>query len=555
MSDAQPLFCEATMTRWIFACLVLLGGFVFSCGGGGSGSSPGAPKVIFVSDTDPNADDANDGASPATPCRTIAGGISRAVASGKTEVRVANGIYEEQVVLADGISLKGGYSPDSWKIAPGETNTFILLVNPGDGRAVVAQNIRTPTVFKGFQVIAPDVATPGASSYGIWIRDCDENLSVLSNTIEAGNAAAGASGADGANGTNGTDGQAGNAALDIVSAYGVDIHACVNLTHALAGGAGGANSCSGTDVSGGDGGLADCPLYTSGIATDPPNPGESGLSGQGAGGGTGGSAGRDAYHQAFACAGYNTFGAVEGGAGSNGAAGSHGAAPAAPSPADGTLTGAGFWAGALSQNGSAGGSGSGGGGGGSGGGAYMHDSCFAKSYGGDNIGGTGGGGGAGGCAGSGGEAGGSGGGSFGIFVSFSAPPQTLPRILDNTVYTGDGGAGGNGGDGGSGGTGGGGAAGGAGQTSLDNTAYPAFGGGTGGDGGNGGHGSGGGGGTGGPSYGIVLANTGAIDTGTLAQDNSIVPAGSGGAPGQGGQSNGFAGLDGQAGNAEPVFKL
>ena len=46
---------------------------------------------------------------------TIGWAIAEAVASGRSEVYVADGLYEETVTLVDGISLRGGFTANTWQ--------------------------------------------------------------------------------------------------------------------------------------------------------------------------------------------------------------------------------------------------------------------------------------------------------------------------------------------------------------------------------------------------------------------------------------------------------
>ncbi|GMV39046.1 MAG: hypothetical protein AMXMBFR64_07620 [Myxococcales bacterium] len=502
---------------------------------------------IFVSK---EGDDLLNDGSIGAPKRTIQAGIDAAVAQGKRDVYVATGVYVEAVLLAPGIGVYGGYSADFVQRNRHLYEAAILapLPTPSLPGGVNAVGITAQgAVFDGFTVFGAHVKAPGASSYAVVVQDCDAALRISNTVVVAGSGGKGQRGTDGVSGSPGAGGGAGKAALDLYFAYGVSDHNCTAAHHS-AGGVPGTGSCGATTVSGGAGGIRVCP------ALDPvsgapmaPVPSENGATGSG--GALGGPAGQDTYHQAYQCDGYSTFGVVEGGNGADGAGGTLGASGAGCTDTDGSVVG-GLFLPAAAGNGTGGSAGGGGGGGGSGGGAWVHNSCFSKGFGWDNLGGTGGGGGAGGCGGTHGTAGTSGGGAFGIFVTWSAPLGSAPILSGNTLFGGVGGDGGDGGNGGTGGAGGGGGAGGAGGGTFNpvDPTYPAFEGGKGGKGGNGGHGGGGGGGCGGPAFGIFTAGLGG-DLGAWKTANSFATAGVGGDGGRGGFSLGEPGGDGSGGAA------
>src|SRR5262249_20701325 len=84
---------------------------------GGCGEVPIAGQGSFVSTKTSNKGDqpcASD-----TPCPTIQSGIEWAKANARTFVYVEQGIYTEQVNLADGITIRGGWERDGngqWQI-------------------------------------------------------------------------------------------------------------------------------------------------------------------------------------------------------------------------------------------------------------------------------------------------------------------------------------------------------------------------------------------------------------------------------------------------------
>ena len=508
-------------------------------------------NAIFVSK---EGDDLLNDGSIGAPKRTIQAGVDAAVAQGKRDVYVATGVYVEAVTLAAGVGVYGGYSADFVQRDRLLYEAAILAPAPVPGLpgGVNAFGLKGgaagSSVFDGFTVFGAQVKAAGASSYAIVVSDCDETLRVSNNTVVAGSGGKGKRGNDGDSGSPGSGGGGGKDALDLYVAYGVSDHDCTAANHSP-GGVKGVGACGGADVSGGAGGLRVCPsLDATTGAPLAPTAAENGT--PGAGGAAGGVAGQDTYHQSYQCDGYSTFGIVEGGNGSDGNGGPQGASGSGCTDTVGSVVG-GLFQPASAGNGTPGGAGGGGGGGGSGGGAWVHNSCFSKGFGWDNLGGTGGGGGAAGCGGAHGTAGTSGGGAFGIFVVWTAAPASAPTLAGNAIVGGVGGDGGDGGNGGTGGAGGAGGAGGKGGGTFDpvDPTYPSFKGGKGGKGGNGGHGGGGGGGCGGPAFGIYVWNGGGADLAPWKTANAFGSAGQGGEGGRGGFSLGLPGGDGSGGAA------
>jgi hypothetical protein len=497
--------------------------------------------------------------SQTSPLASIAAGIAKAKATGKRDVYVASGVYDGSLALVAGVHVYGGYSADFKAHDPQAYETVVLggtfqVDLPG---AINAANlIGSKATLDGFTVFGASTKTKGASTYGIFLRDCDAGLRIRGNKVIAGDAGGGKPGSAGSNGAAGLSGTPGGNAKDIGT------FTC-STTHATSGGLGGVHSCGGVDVSGGGGGKAICPDYDEDGTQPKSSPykqtlsaAEQGVSGKGAGGGKGGASGYDSLiweGSSSVCGICVQPKAMDGadflsGSGLNGSDGADGALGNAGSGCDGQsgkISG-GLWTPGSAANGLGGAPGSGGGGGGAGGGVETTPGCKsdpAFKY--PDLGGSGGGAGSGGCGASGGTAGGSGGGSFALFLTFSAVPSSLPQVSDNLLVTGNGGDGGSGGQGGVGGLGGDGKFGGADDPAK--LAWCASAGGRGGQGGNGGHGGGGGGGCGGVAYGIFLAGSGAADASKLATANSVQLLGLPGLGGNGGKSLGKTGGDGSTG--------
>jgi hypothetical protein len=511
------------------------------------------PTAIYVSSSDSTAnDDAGCGLGPTGtgtgnhPCASIGRGLARAAALGRGTVLVANGAYAEQVVLRDGISLLGGHAPTTWTRDAAATGTIIRgPAATGDTKAVVASGLTRTTRFDGFVVQGANATTDGANSYAIHVLNTGSVLEISNNQVYAGAGAAGSRGATGRSGTAGVGGSTGRPTYNT---------SCSSTGAVLsAGGAGGARTCqdpatfsSGTatftTVSGGAGGSATCP------AVEFQEGGGQAGSNSGGAGGAGGWGHRWSSPTCYVS---SATGSTE--------AGLPGSTPAALSNRDGTggagasgATGAlsaGEWRGPAGGAGAHGRHGAGGGGGGAGGGVRIGTSNSR------DIGGTGGGGGSGGCAAERGTGGGAGGGSLGIFVAFTAPATSLPRISGNVVTRGRGGAGGDGGIGGAGGDAGAGALGGP-IAGFSSTEYCVYGGAAGAFGTRGGHGGGGGGGAGGVSWDIAVFGAPTLSSGYASSNRFALPASdaTGGSGGDGGSSpntstgGGGAGADGASGN-------
>ena len=481
------------------------------------------PNAIYVSVSDPAADDlAGCGHGPAgtgagnRPCLSIARGMAEAGAA-RSKLLVADGLYDESLSVVNGLSLMGGYRPDTWERHLASTLTVVRGTSNGTHRkTVVADGITLATTLEGLIIEGQSNPTPGGNSYALWIRNSNANLVVRNNDIRGG---AGGPGSEGAAGLDGLDGSGGTAGQDSIATTQVTQAGCLALAFTPgnqgAAGNGGASTCGAT---GGNGAGADCPSNNSQQLA-----GQNGQTSAGAGSaGSGGAGGYDRYSTnctQFVTGGFSAAGA----SGGNGGAGPFGGAGAGcPASASAGAVTSSEWVGTVGGPGGTAGNGGGAAGGGAGGGADFTISCGATS---DTLGGSAGGGGSGGCAGTAGGGGGAGGGSFGIFVTFSALSTNLPVISNNRITQGQGGSGGRAGGGGVGGLGG---SGGAGGLPTGAFAYAMGQGGSGGNGGNGGHGGGGGGGCGGASFGVFVHNA-ATPPPAYKTGNLFLAGGSGGA--------------------------
>ena len=480
------------------------------------------------------------------PYRKIADAVVALPSSGKRYILVAEGVYDDNLVLYDGEKLYGGYAPDflgrdillhpttiQGKVSSKPTEIGTVSAS-GLGKGALT------TVVSGFHIVGRDIPdnpatdVDGAATIAVYAADSGPGLVIQNNVIVAGRGGRGGRGSTGEagfgrqlstafDGGDGIDGQRRN---------GV----CMSTTRP--GGDEGENTQCNEGTANPGGGIV-CPQYDM-----PANQGSQAQYVAPAGNdGAGGFdwtfdniSGSDCSHvtESGWPSAIQTNNGGDGLDGLNGAVGSGGLGCQG---IFGSIA-QGLWV--TSPKGAVtGGSGTtgipGGGGGGGGGTAYWGPSA-CNSH---ELGPTGGGGGAGACGGKGGRPGGSGGGSFALFVVGSNGTQ--PQVEYNRIRRGPGGDGGMGGFGGPGGQGGRGGFGGQ-PTSWSGSA-----GGKGGDGGSGGPGGGGGGGCGAPSigfFGFGLSTT--PNTNTFDYDNSVSTGGTGG-PGGGAAAAGSAGDDGTDG--------
>jgi hypothetical protein len=494
------------------------------------------PETVYVSTFANGGRDVAGCGTYLAPCASIQGGIDLArTTTGKTRVRVSTGLYRENIVLANGISVLGGHSNLNWVRNADVFGTSIrgadvapLVGASTDRIVVIASGITSATEFSGFIVSGINAGLSG-NSIGIYITNSNQNLVIENNEIAAGAGGNGATGSTGAAGTQGTNGSVGGNAVRQNQSQ-----------PSIPGGVGGSNTCGGVSVAGGTGGIGTNPVgsTTSGAGTNGSGPG----TGPGGGGGT-----HMVQNSSGSCV---VTGPTDGVPGVAGTRGTDGAGGAGASSANGTVT-SGRWAAEGGVAGANGANGTGGGGGGSSGGL-------------DDFGTTthhfppgGGGGGAGGCRGTQGAGGTGAGGSLTVFIHFSTTPASAsayPALRANRLRRNLGGRGGDGGTGGAGGEGGLGAAGGTVPSSLP-AAFCLVNGAPGGVGGRGGHGGGGGGGAGGVSFDVFVSRPGTttpdFSGNTFEITASTATGGSGGSGGNSSNTaigiggNGVTGASGQ----------
>ena len=509
------------------------------------------------------------------PVNSVGRGIEIAAEQGFRDVYVATGVYSENIELAEGVNVFGGYSLDFRQWAPPVRQTTLLGVplamdDPGLAATVRARGVLRPTRLEGFSIYGPQANRRGQSSYGVYLVDSDDHLTIVGNVIFAGS---GGDGDRGAPGVSGAGGRPGGRGLDAVASGNLN---CGRA--ASAGGNGGPRLCGGVDVSGGAGGEAHCPLTARNNGVQPCQPGGAcrnscdvppcdplpppqgrGEQGRGAAGGIAGRETYDRWSDAGICqqCGLQVGLPHTGADGDSGAGGVEGGRGKGCSEVTGFFSAQGDWQSGAGGNGGDGAHGSGGGGGSAGAGYDTVPGSGGQCS--DNLGGSGGGGGAGGCRGTAGGGGTGAGGAFAVMIRLTRDRfPSLPALEGNELHRGEGGDGANGGSGGVGGFGGLGAVGG---LSVSQDSFCTEPGGRGGNGGSGGPGGGGGGGCGGATAGLYLdagpndAEAPAFNANArYAGVNSFPEGGRGGRGGQGGGSTGAPGEPGQDGLVAEIIQ-
>ena len=462
---------------------------------------------------------AGDGSLP-SPHGSLTEAIAAWPGSNKRYLLVAEGRYDEDVLLVPGLELHGGYAFDFL------SRDVVLHASVITGRdawaTMIGADIRgAATIVSGFIIRGRDidqavaVNVPGEPSVAVHLVDCDAQLELRSNQIVGGRGGDGGRGNSGAAGygradSNQLDGDDGR---DGERRNGLFSNGCQQGSQNSGGAAGINSQCPVAD--GNPGGTTVCPVFDWGV--NPVRGAQAQYTVDAGGDGLGGfdwsfdeMSGESCSHATES--GYPTDIQLNvghdgrdgldaaNGPGGQGATGNFGSAALGlwvPAPADAS-------AGTDGQNGNGGG-----GGGGGGGTAYYHPG--GNDCGEYELGPSGGGGGAAGCGGQSGSPGQAGGASIAVMVVKTAlGPAANPTISANVLQRGQAGRGGDGGAGGQGGLGGLGGFGG------DQASWISSLGGKGGDGGNGGPGGGGGGGAGGPSFDLIGLD---VSTATYAGSN------------------------------------
>jgi len=463
-----------------------------------------ASAAIFVDTVSGN--DSNAG-TMASPKKTVQAGINAAAAATPVkDVYVSLGTYAEAVVLADGVSVYGGYdAAHGWSRALANVTLIDSTTNVG----VLAQGLQKASEVQLMSITSANAAVTsitgdGTSSYGMRVVNSPGGVTVRGCNITAGKGAAASQVP-----RNGSDGQGGGGGGN---------------ANGTSSGPRGDSACLAYGGAGGAGVSGTTPGHQGDPGTQVAN---GGTAGQGGPGGAAGSCGGVSSGDGSAPQTNPTSGG-KGDPRSNGNAGA----------SFGGLDSSGAYVPPVGGDGLTDGiPGGGGGGGGSGGGSAHGTSLFCTDCTSIN-GGAGGGGGGGGCGGKAGKGGRGGGGSFAIAMVGSTVRVDASKMT--TARGGDGGPGGNGGNGGGGGQPGSGAGG---QSDSSHCSSRSGGnGGAGATGGPGGHGGGGAGGTAGPSVCIVYKGTSPTTTSTQCSSAGPGNPGPGGTNGVTAAQNGAPGI-------------
>jgi hypothetical protein len=475
-------------------------------------------STVYVAQSSGN--DQNNGATPATAVKSVARGL--ALATARTEVQIAAGLYDEQLPpIPQGLTLSGGWDPSfdpnkrtlltaqslrtlkPGKDKCGHDGAGLTCLTNRNGDRVVTMRSPGGQALRQVVVLGPDLSSKndGSSSFGV-VVDGAAGVQLDYVSIEAGNGAVGVAGENKLPPTGTCGGGAGGAGGHLMGSTPASPN-CGLLPPA---GAGASITVNGAVVAQGGAGGAAGATNCMNVITD--------------------------YN--------NLSNGQRGGNGQDGVQGPAGAAaPTDPGqftydPSGGHL----IWVGNQGASGGDGSAGAGGGGGAAGDTADIYFWCGVSQ---PILGGDGHQGGAGGCGGGAGGGGGSGGGAFALVVA-----DTRVGSSGLVLFGGDGGEGGGGGSSSDGtlgvhddswGSGG--------QSTGKICSAGPINGGTGGQGvygGKGGGVGGGGGGNGGPSIQLV-----SVADGALTMDANATLRYAGGRSGAGG--NGGKGV--QDDNAGP----
>lgn len=475
-----------------------------------------ADEVVFV---DLMGDDEAPGTRVA-PVRTIAAGLELALASGRTNVLVGHGIFEERVEVVEGIGIHGGYKNHGRGFWRREGTTVVEASGP----VLRAENILLPTRIERMSFEAAN-GPEGESSIAALLIESD-GIELIDVELIAGDGGPGATPEQPMEREPADDGAPGTDSFTIHGAWCNDGR--INAGRIPEGGEGG--RARGHDCHGGRGGNGDHQLGEQGtniefgVVGEPPpcRVGEDEV--------RGGMRGSRFYDLESVAAG------ADGDSGDHGVDGGSAMVPtSARLSRDGLIPGSGSWG----SNGGHGGGGAGGGGAAPQG--VRGGVCLIAGAG-------GGGGGAGGDGGLGGPGGGGGGWSVALMLWRSSPELIRLRLVP-----GRGGRGGAGAPGGAGGVGGSGGRGGRGDLGMgellmiyldvDGTSHEdttpitnLSKGGAGGHGGSGGAGGAGSGGAGGSSVGLLSTSGSNPALDDVRTDMSGAAGGPGGlSPASGGE--------------------
>ncbi len=198
---------------------------------------------IFVSKT---GDDSNPGTLE-FPVATINRGIALATPRLLTVV-VAQGSYDQTVVLRAGVSVFGGYRSDFGDHDPEVFEVKVERPTERQGLPVLeGDGIRSPTEISGLTLVGSNGESPGTGSTAAFLSDSDENLYFHDIRIIAGQ------------GVDGGDGSSSSEVLEALTGGGLSTLDGFSGGEGAEGFDANTNLCEGQSAPGGDGGLKTCP--------------------------------------------------------------------------------------------------------------------------------------------------------------------------------------------------------------------------------------------------------------------------------------------------------
>jgi len=148
-------------------------------------------RMLFVS---PQGKDVNDGLTIASPLLTITKALKLAELDRK-DIYVANGTYSESIVLQKGVSIYGGYHPETWMVDDDNTT----VINGTTSRGVTAVDVKDVTLSK-LTINAREGSVPSESSVGMKMYRCT-TMTIIDCKISAANGRTGSDGNPGATGS------------------------------------------------------------------------------------------------------------------------------------------------------------------------------------------------------------------------------------------------------------------------------------------------------------------------------------------------------------------
>ncbi len=141
----------------------------------------------------PTGDDSASG-TLGDPMQTLQAAINRAASDPVvSQVRATTGIYNENPVLTDGVSIFGGFDPVTWQTTPGVYST----VNSPSPVGLWVTGYAGTGFIEGFDIRAAGASGASLSSRGVVLRDITGSLTLSQNRIESALGGPGSSGGGG----------------------------------------------------------------------------------------------------------------------------------------------------------------------------------------------------------------------------------------------------------------------------------------------------------------------------------------------------------------------